>query len=76
MSELTRSPSIHSRAALWLGLVCAGGLASSAWAQGNAGPPNFSAGNAGWVTIGTDWTPVPGMRLLAYSLALSPIPRR
>jgi len=23
-----------------------------------------------------DWTPVPGMRLLAYSLALSPLPRR
>ena len=26
----------------------------------NAGPPDFSAGHAGWVTIGTDWIALPG----------------
>ena len=29
-------------------------------AKENAGPPDFSAGDAGWVTIGTDWTALPG----------------
>ena len=37
------------------GLACAG----VALAQ-NANPPDFSAGNSGWVSIGTDYVAVPG----------------
>jgi hypothetical protein len=42
-----------------LGLVCAATLAPAQDA-GRAKPPDFSAGNAGWVTIGTDWIAMPG----------------
>jgi hypothetical protein len=34
--------------------------AGVALAQGNAARPDFSANNAGWVSIGTDYDPVPG----------------
>jgi len=47
----------HALAAgLLAGLVCAG--AAPAAAQQN--PPDFSAGNAGWVSVGGEWTPLPG----------------
>jgi len=53
-----------SRYAKWLiagglGLVCATTLAPAQDAA-RAKPPDFSAGNAGWVTIGTDWIAMPG----------------
>src|SRR5436309_12675007 len=43
-------------------VLCAGGSLSSALAQGaaNARPPDFSTDNSGWVSIGTDWTVMPG----------------
>jgi hypothetical protein len=43
-------------------LLCGGAaLAVAQQAPGaKAGPPDFSAGNAGWATIGTDWTALPG----------------
>ncbi len=63
MSEGTRAASRQWLAAM-LGLLCAGTVGSSASAQAvakeNTRPPDFSAGNAGWVTVGTDWTAVPG----------------
>jgi hypothetical protein len=63
MPVLPKSTSPHLLGIL-AALLCAGGLISPASAQGaakeSAGPPDFSAGNAGWVTIGTDWTAVPG----------------
>jgi hypothetical protein len=34
--------------------------AGLALAQGNAARPNFGANNTGWVSIGTDYDPVPG----------------
>ena len=40
-------------------LLCAATLAPAQDA-GRAKPPDFSAGNAGWVTIGTDWIAMPG----------------
>jgi hypothetical protein len=64
MSEFARTTSQQMLAALWAGLVCAGGVISPASAQvsakESARPPDFSGGNAGWVTVGTDWTAVPG----------------
>ncbi len=49
---------------LLAGVLVAGAAVAPALAQANAkqeaGPPDFSAGNAGWVTIGTDWRAVPG----------------
>jgi len=41
-------------------LLCAGAAVAPAAAQDKARPPDFSSGNAGWVTVGTDWTGVPG----------------
>ena len=45
-------------------LSCVGAVAivsaGVAFAQGNAAHPDFSANNAGWVSIGTDYDPVPG----------------
>src|SRR5438309_10600383 len=38
------------------GVVCAG----VALAQSAGPPPDFSGGNAGWVSIGTDYVAVPG----------------
>jgi hypothetical protein len=53
MSKLTRS---HLYAGgIAAALFCAG----AALAQ-NASPPDFSSGNAGWVSIGTDYVAVPG----------------
>jgi hypothetical protein len=51
-----------------LSVLCAGGLVSltsvQALAQGapkeTGAPLDFSFGNAGWVTVGTEWTAVPG----------------
>jgi hypothetical protein len=43
-------------------LLCAGVALSPAQEAGktNAGRPDFSAGDAGWATIGTDWIAMPG----------------
>ncbi len=64
MSRVTRTASRQWLTAVLGGLLAAGTVASSAPAQpvakDNARPPDFSAGNAGWVTIGTEWTAVPG----------------
>jgi hypothetical protein len=49
-------------------LIAGGGLlfATTALAPaqdaGRAKPPDFSAGNAGWVTIGTDWIAMRAVR--------------
>ena len=57
MSGQFGNASRHSLAAgLLAGLVCAG--ASPALAQGS--PPDFSANNAGWVSVGGEWIPLPG----------------
>jgi hypothetical protein len=57
MSGQFGNASRHSLAAgLLAGLVCAG--AAPALAQGS--PPNFSANNTGWVSVGGEWIPLPG----------------
>ena len=43
-----------------LGLLYAGVTLAPAQDAGKAKPPDFSAGNAGWATIGTDWIAMPG----------------
>ena len=43
-------------AGLLAGLLCAG----IAPALAQQGPPNFSASNMGWVSVGGEWTRVPG----------------
>jgi hypothetical protein len=43
-------------AGLLAGLICAG----IAPALAQQGPPDFSANNAGWVSVGGEWTPLPG----------------
>ena len=59
MPKATRSPPQRARVALLAGLLV--GAASTAQAQvATKAPPDFSAGNAGWVTIGTDWIALPG----------------
>ena len=59
MPKATRSPSQRLLVALMAGLLV--GAASTAQAQvATKAPPDFSAGNAGWVTIGTDWIALPG----------------
>ena len=59
MPEAIRSPSQRGLVALMAGLLF--GAASTAQAQvATKAPPDFSAGNAGWVTIGTDWIALPG----------------
>jgi hypothetical protein len=40
-------------------LLCAGAAQIPALAQ-KAGPPDFSANNAGWIAMGTDWDALPG----------------
>jgi hypothetical protein len=64
MSEFTRRASQQLPAALLAGFLSASAPIVPALAQittkENPGPPDFSAGNAGWVTIGTDWTALPG----------------
>jgi hypothetical protein len=57
MSEQLGNTSRHLLAAgLLAGLVCAG--AAPALAQGT--PPDFSANNAGWISVGGEWLPLPG----------------
>ena len=57
MSVSCVSKRFLSGAAMALSFVAAAALA----AQNNAGtPPDFSANNTGWVSVGTDWVGVPG----------------
>ena len=57
MSEQLGNKPRHSIAAGLLAcLMCAG--AAPALAQQS--PPNFSASNVGWVSVGGEWTPLPG----------------
>jgi hypothetical protein len=64
MLEFARSASQRSLAAILAGFLGAGAAIAPALAQvtakESAGPPDFSTGDAGWVTVGTDWTAVPG----------------
>src|SRR6266566_9611198 len=63
MSEFAKTASRQLLVAMLAGLPCAGAAISPALAQGakeNAGPPDFSTGNTGWVTVGTDWIGMPG----------------
>jgi hypothetical protein len=56
MSRFASKPAFeHLLAGMAVGFLCIG----AAPAQ-NATPPDFSAGNAGWVSIGTDYVAVPG----------------
>src|SRR6476469_8646049 len=56
MSRFASKPAFkHLLAGMAVGVLCIG----AAPAQ-NATPPDFSAGNAGWVSIGTDYVAVPG----------------
>jgi len=56
MSEFARVATPRLLAAVAAGLLCAGAAIAPASAQA----PDFSSRNAGWVTMGTDWTGVPG----------------
>ncbi len=57
MSEQLGNTSRHSlTAGLMAGLICAG----IAPALAQQGPPDFSANKAGWVSVGGEWTPLPG----------------
>jgi hypothetical protein len=64
MLKLARSKSRQLPAAVLAGLLGAGAAFAPALAQvtakESAGPPDFTTGNAGWVTIGTDWIALPG----------------
>src|SRR6266699_1086714 len=64
MSEFAKTASRQLLVAMLAGFPCAGAAISPALAQGaakeNAGPPDFSTGNTGWVTVGTDWIGMPG----------------
>ena len=57
MSEQLGKFSSISLAAILAGVLYAGAAYSPVAAQG--GPPDFSANNAGWVSIGTEWAAVP-----------------
>src|SRR2546421_509944 len=57
MSEQLGKSSSISLAAILAGVLYAGAAYSPVAAQG--GPPDFSANNAGWVSIGTEWAAVP-----------------
>jgi hypothetical protein len=57
MSEQLGNTSRHSlTVGLLAGLICAG----IAPALAQQGPPDFSANNAGWISVGGEWTPLPG----------------
>jgi hypothetical protein len=57
MSERLRThPRQLLSAGLLAGLMCAG----VALAPAQQGPPDFSANNAGWISVGGEWTPLPG----------------
>jgi hypothetical protein len=60
MSEFARVASLRLLGVAAAGLLCAGAAIVSASAQDKARAPDFSSGNAGWVTMGVDWTGVPG----------------
>jgi hypothetical protein len=64
MLKLARSKSRQLPAAVLAALLGAGAAFAPALAQvtakESAGPPDFTTGNAGWVTIGTDWIALPG----------------
>jgi hypothetical protein len=60
MSEFVSSASRGLLAATLAGVFGAGVTVTPASAQVAAKVPDFSGGNAGWVTVGTDWTPVAG----------------
>ena len=57
-------PSCNWRASFLAGSVLAGvigvTLTGEAAAQQRASPPDFSANQAGWITMGGDLLPVPG----------------
>ena len=61
MSELVKSASHYllMLAGFLFGAVISPALAQVTANEG-ARPPDFSAGDAGWVTIGTDWIALPG----------------
>ena len=54
--QLGNTPRHPLAAGLLAGLLC-GGIAPALAQQG---PPNFSASNMGWVSVGGEWTRVPG----------------
>jgi hypothetical protein len=60
MSEFVRCASRGLFVATFAGFLGAGVTVTPASAQVTAKVPDFSGGNAGWVTVGTEWTPVPG----------------
>src|SRR5207253_2467676 len=60
MSRYAKTASPWLLGGLSAGLLCAATALAPAQNGGLAKPPDFSAGNAGWVTIGTDWTAMPG----------------
>jgi hypothetical protein len=61
MSGLVRSATTGLAATvLALPLASTMILSASAQTPPKDTAPDFSAGNAGWVTVGTDWTPLPG----------------
>ncbi|HLH93674.1 MAG TPA: hypothetical protein VKW08_01010 [Xanthobacteraceae bacterium] len=54
---------LRSLAAGLAGLLACGAACAQERVQtatNYAAPPDFSSGNAGWVTVGTEWTAVPG----------------
>jgi len=64
MLKPASSKSRQLPAAVLAGLLGAGAAFAPALAQvtakESAGPPDFTTGNTGWVTIGTDWIALPG----------------
>ena len=71
MLKLASSISRQLPAVLLAGLLGAGAAFAPALAQvtakESAGPPDFATGDAGWVTIGTDWIALPGSPPLVTS---------
>jgi hypothetical protein len=59
MSKSARIAS-HGWLALSAALLSAGAAFAPASGQDKPRPPDFSSGNTGWVTIGVEWTGVPG----------------
>jgi hypothetical protein len=57
MSEHLESSTRYPLAAVVVGGVICAGLALATAQQGQ---PDFSANNAGWISVGGEWTPVPG----------------
>ena len=54
--QLGNTSRLSLTASLLAGLICAG----IAPALPQQGPPDFSANNAGWVSVFGEWTPLPG----------------